>query len=115
VQILAALPQPAGERIPLREARGRLLAEHISSPVGLPVFDNSSMDGYTARAGEMDFAKGAFRICAGALKSQAAASVRSSAAWHTARARDWAGPPQRVQRVQRVQRAQWAQWSHSGA
>jgi molybdopterin molybdotransferase len=51
-QILAALPPPAGERIPLRDAHGRVLTEPISAPIDLPVFDNSSMDGYAVRAAD---------------------------------------------------------------
>ena len=38
------------ERIPLTEAYGRLLAEAVSSPIDLPIFDNSSMDGFAVRA-----------------------------------------------------------------
>ena len=52
-QILATLPPPVSERISLREAHGRVLAERISAPIDLPVFDNSSMDGYAVRAGDI--------------------------------------------------------------
>ncbi|GAA4332715.1 molybdopterin molybdotransferase MoeA [Variovorax defluvii] len=47
---LARLAAPAAvtenERIPLREALGRVLAEDIVSPVSVPPHDNSAMDGF---------------------------------------------------------------------
>jgi molybdopterin molybdotransferase len=42
-------PMPA-ERLPLREAPGRVLAEPLLAGVALPPFDNSAMDGYAVRA-----------------------------------------------------------------
>src|SRR5215469_4859684 len=41
------------ERVPLREARGRILAEPIAAARALPGFDNSAMDGYAVRAAEL--------------------------------------------------------------
>ncbi len=52
-QILAAIPPPANESIPLSDASGRVLAETIRSPVDLPIFDNSAMDGYAVRARDL--------------------------------------------------------------
>lgn len=49
-KILSALPGPTAEIISLNEADGRVLAENISSPVDLPHFDNSAVDGYAVRA-----------------------------------------------------------------
>ncbi len=45
-------PMPA-ERVPLREARGRVLAEPLVAGVALPPFDNSAMDGYAVRAADL--------------------------------------------------------------
>ncbi len=45
-------PMPA-ERVPLREARGRVLAEPLVAGVALPPFDNSAMDGYAVRAADV--------------------------------------------------------------
>src|SRR3954447_19801571 len=45
-------PMPA-ERVPLREARGRVLAEPLLAAVALPPFDNSAMDGYAVRAADV--------------------------------------------------------------
>jgi molybdopterin molybdotransferase len=56
-QILAAIPSPTGECISLSEASDRVLAERIESPVDLPIFDNSAMDGYGVRAGDVASAK----------------------------------------------------------
>jgi len=44
------------ERVPLREALGRVLAEDVSSPIDHPPWDNSSMDGYAVRASDVAFA-----------------------------------------------------------
>jgi molybdopterin molybdotransferase len=53
-QILEHLaPLPATRR-PLREALDMVLAEDVSSPIDLPGWDNSAMDGYAARATDME-------------------------------------------------------------
>jgi molybdopterin molybdotransferase len=41
------------EKLPLTQSNGRILAEDIISPIDLPLFDNSSMDGYAIRAGDV--------------------------------------------------------------
>jgi len=56
-RILAAIPQPVSESVALTEAYGRVLAEQVRSPLDLPVFDNSAMDGYAVRAGDVAAAK----------------------------------------------------------
>src|SRR5689334_12759024 len=38
------------ERIPLADARGRVLAEDVAASMPLPPFDNSAMDGFALRA-----------------------------------------------------------------
>jgi molybdopterin molybdotransferase len=45
-RVLAAVPAPTSESVLLNDAAGRVLAEAIQSPIDLPIFDNSSMDGY---------------------------------------------------------------------
>jgi molybdopterin molybdotransferase len=45
-------PMPA-EEVPLREAHGRVLAEALLAGVALPPFDNSAMDGYAVRSGDV--------------------------------------------------------------
>ena len=56
-QVLAALPPPQVERIPLSGAHNRILAERVLSPAVLPPFDNSSMDGYAVRSEDVSSAK----------------------------------------------------------
>jgi molybdopterin molybdotransferase len=41
------------ERVPLAEARGRIVAETIAAPRSVPGFANSAMDGYAVRASEL--------------------------------------------------------------
>jgi putative molybdopterin biosynthesis protein len=41
---------PDPERVPLEEARGRVLAERIDAGLDVPGFDRASMDGYAVRA-----------------------------------------------------------------
>src|SRR5437763_15693063 len=45
-------PLPAARR-PLREALDRVLADDVTSPIDLPGWDNSAMDGYAARAADV--------------------------------------------------------------
>jgi molybdopterin molybdotransferase len=52
-RILAAVPSPAGEEVALGEAAGRVAAEGLAAPLDLPLFDNSSMDGYAVRAADV--------------------------------------------------------------
>jgi putative molybdopterin biosynthesis protein len=50
-ETIAALDLSAGtERVPLADARGRVLAERIDAPIDVPGFDRASMDGYAVRA-----------------------------------------------------------------
>ena len=45
--------QPVGiEHIQLLEATGRILAEDISAPWDMPLWNNSAMDGYAVRAAD---------------------------------------------------------------
>src|SRR6267154_5525471 len=48
-RILAAIPAAVSESAPLGDALGRVLTERVLSPIDLPVFDNSAMDGYAVR------------------------------------------------------------------
>src|SRR3989442_244121 len=48
-------PLPAA-RQPLHEALDRVLAEAVTSPIDLPAWDNSAMDGYAARAADVEAA-----------------------------------------------------------
>lgn len=64
----APLPPPV-QRVTLDQALGRVLATDIRSPMNLPAWDNSAMDGYALRAADLAAAGGyltlAGRIAAG--------------------------------------------------
>jgi molybdopterin molybdotransferase len=55
-RICADIERKPGERVPLVEAHGRLLAEELRSPLDVPPLDNSSMDGFAVRAAELTHA-----------------------------------------------------------
>ena len=46
-------PVAATERLPLRDALDRVLAEDIISPINVPAYDNSAMDGYALRGADL--------------------------------------------------------------
>jgi molybdopterin molybdotransferase len=53
-KVLAAARRVKGEdRVPLREAVGRVLAEAVVSAIDVPPLDNSSMDGYAVRCADV--------------------------------------------------------------
>ena len=52
-RIAAAFSPLPTERVALREALGRVLAEDVLSPITLPHWTNSAMDGYAVRAADM--------------------------------------------------------------
>jgi molybdopterin biosynthesis enzyme len=62
-RILAKVPAPRGETISLSDAPGRVLADQVRSPIDLPNFDNSAMDGYAVRAADVASAKPASPAC----------------------------------------------------
>jgi len=49
-------PVDGTESVALRAAVGRVLAGDVVAPVNLPPFDNSAVDGYAVRAGDLDAA-----------------------------------------------------------
>ncbi|GEL17074.1 molybdopterin molybdotransferase MoeA [Pseudonocardia asaccharolytica] len=52
--VVAALVSPAPvQGVPLAEARGLVLSSDLISPISLPPFDNSAMDGYAVRAADV--------------------------------------------------------------
>jgi molybdopterin molybdotransferase len=52
-QVLESVARLGIERIPLRVAAGRILAEEIKSDREIPAFDNSAMDGFAVRAADV--------------------------------------------------------------
>jgi molybdopterin molybdotransferase len=64
-------PLPAARR-PLREALDRVLAEDVPSPIDLPAWDNSAMDGYAARAADIERAGPDHKITLAVIEAVAA-------------------------------------------
>jgi molybdopterin molybdotransferase len=52
-RVLALIPGPVSETVSLNEAHGRIATSQVASPIDLPVFDNSAMDGYAVRAADV--------------------------------------------------------------
>ncbi|WP_443697968.1 molybdopterin molybdotransferase MoeA, partial [Pseudomonas sp.] len=66
-QLLAqAPPVPSTEVIPLGQAAGRVIAEELFSPLDLPGWDNSAMDGYALRAADVPD-QGGYLVLAGRI------------------------------------------------
>src|SRR2546425_12690445 len=51
--ILADIRPLGATRVPLREALDLVLAEDVASPIDLPPWDNSAMDGYAVRSADL--------------------------------------------------------------
>ena len=52
-RILSGIAPLGVERVPLRDALGRVLAVDVRSPIEHPPWDNASMDGYAVRAADV--------------------------------------------------------------
>ena len=53
-QMLNQLPSPTStETLPISEAGQRICAEDLVSPINVPSFDNSAMDGYAVRLADL--------------------------------------------------------------
>jgi len=50
LEIVATVPRQPTLRVPLDDALGSVLAEDVTSPINVPYYTNSAMDGYAARA-----------------------------------------------------------------
>jgi molybdopterin molybdotransferase len=66
---VTALP---AERRALREALDLVLAEDVASPIDLPAWDNSAMDGYATRAADVADASPARKVSLAVIESVAA-------------------------------------------
>jgi len=56
-RILSAVQSLGEETVPLESAAGRVLSRPVVSPLDIPVFDNSAMDGYAVRAADVAAAR----------------------------------------------------------
>jgi molybdopterin molybdotransferase len=55
------------EKVPLRQALGRTLAEDIAAPIAVPGYDNSAVDGYAVRFDDLDPARPTTLRCVGRI------------------------------------------------
>ena len=62
-RILATIHPLGDETVALQDAPDRISAETITSPIDLPRFDNSAMDGYAVRAEDLDNASSHHPVC----------------------------------------------------
>lgn len=76
---LAAVGPLPVEQVPLLLARGRTLAQDVASPVALPGFDNSSMDGFGVRAADVAGARADAPVVLPVAGEAAAGSSRPAA------------------------------------
>ena len=77
------------EKVPLRQALGRTLAQDIAAPIAVPGYDNSAVDGYAVRFDDLDPARPTTLRCvdriaaghdpAGALAAGVAARIFTGA------------------------------------
>jgi molybdopterin molybdotransferase len=56
-QILAVVDPLGSESVPLNQAGGRIVAATVCSPLDLPPFDNSAVDGYAVRVEDLALAR----------------------------------------------------------
>ena len=74
-RILAGIEPLGIERVALRDALGRVLAEPVASPLTIPAHDNSAMDGYAVRADDVIGASAASPVVLTVLETVAAGSL----------------------------------------
>src|SRR5256714_9828282 len=70
--ILEHIAALAAARRPLREGLDRVLAEDVTSPIDLPAWDNSAMDGYAVRAVDVEGAGPDHKIALAVIEAVAA-------------------------------------------
>ena len=71
-RILADIAPVEAEMVALRDGLGRVLARDVHSPIALPPWDNSSMDGYAVRADDIRQASASSPVVLPVLETVAA-------------------------------------------
>jgi molybdopterin molybdotransferase len=92
-RVLAAVPAPTAEDLPLSRAIGRVLAEPVRSPIDLPIFDNSAVDGYGVRAADVAAAKAGSPVRLRLAGKAAAGEVFAGKVTHNTCVRLFTGSP----------------------
>lgn len=78
-RIVAGIEPLGVERVPLLDALGRVLATPVISPLTLPAWDNSAMDGYALRAADVEGATAEKPVSLTVLETVAAGAFPSRA------------------------------------
>ena len=73
--VLGGIEALGTERLPLAQSLGRVLAQDVVSPLALPPWDNSSMDGYAVRAADIEGATRERPVVLPVLETVAAGGV----------------------------------------
>ncbi len=76
-RILADVPRGPVERVALADALGRVLAAPAISPITIPAWDNSAMDGYAVRAADVESASAEAPVTLPVLETIAAGGFPS--------------------------------------
>src|SRR5207237_7035210 len=76
--VLDSVQPLAAERIGIRDALGRVLAEEVRSPRDIPGFDNSAMDGFAVRAADISGASEAHPVTLRVIETIAAGQMPSA-------------------------------------
>ncbi len=92
-QIVAALPRQPSLRVPLDDALDAVLAEEIVSPLDIPAWTNSAMDGYAARASDVRSASAETPVTLRVVEAIAAGAVPTRSIGPGEAARIFTGAP----------------------
>ena len=76
-RIVSGIEPLSVERVALLDALGRVLATPVASPLTLPAWDNSAMDGYALRASDVEGASEAAPVTLAVLETVAAGAFPS--------------------------------------
>lgn len=76
--LVQAPPPPSTQQVKTAQALGRVLAGDIFSPVNLPAWDNSAMDGYALRAADLPAEGGYLRLAGRIAAGEEAATALGS-------------------------------------
>jgi molybdopterin molybdotransferase len=104
-RILAGIEPLGTERVALPDALGRVLASPVTSPLTIPAWDNSAMDGYAVRAVDVADASEAHPVTLEVLETVAAGAFpsRPVSEGHATRIMTGAPVPEGADSVVRVE------------
>ena len=92
-RIIADIRTLGAERVALLDSLGRVLAEPVRSPLTLPAWDNSAMDGYAVRSDDVRDARPGAPVILRVLETVAAGAFPSQRVEHGTATRIMTGAP----------------------